>query len=65
MLDLDDLNFFKKKDNEEHDNDGKSSCGEDSIDYGNGPAEWLFSPEKLRPLYKHGMKKFNIEVKEE
>lgn len=68
LIDLGELNIFKKKDDHdsehEHGND-KNDCEKDSIDYGDGPAEWIFSPDKLRPLYRHGQKTFKIEIKED
>ena len=66
LLELENLNIFKKKKDDESDHCGeKSDCEHSSVDYGDGPADWLFSPDKLRGLYRHGAKRYHMEIKEE
>ena len=52
----------KKKEDSEKDDKDVSDCGHEELDLGDGPADWIFDPEKLRDLFHHGNKKFGAEL---
>ena len=54
----------KKKEDSEKDDEKSSNCGHEELDMGDGPADWIFDPEKLRDLFHHGNKKWEVELKE-
>ena len=54
----------KKEDSEKDDKESESDCGHEEIDLGEGPADWIFDPEKLRDLFHHGNKKFELDKEE-
>ena len=52
----------EEEDSEKDDGESGSDCGHEEIDLGDGPADWIFDPEKLRDLFHHGNKKFGAEL---
>lgn len=54
----------KKKEDSEKDDKESSDCDHAELDMGDGPADWIFDPEKLRDLFHHGNKKWEVELKE-
>ena len=54
----------EKKEEKENSGSEDSSCKHASIDMGNGPADWIFEPEKLRELFHHANAKFAKEEEE-